>query len=121
MYELVFGAVPIILDTLARYRDRLAYVVDDDAFDEKVCDVPLRALVGGRERDVHIAVWVTAYGLLSELVDELHRRRLQLTGFVPIEGGLQPDAPSCERAVRGLANQVAAGLGLADIELLGII
>lgn len=121
LYELVRGAVPVLLDTLARYRDRLAYVADDDEFDEKACDVPIRTLVGGRERDVHLTVWITAYGLVSELVDEIHRRRLQLTGFVPIEGGLQPDAPSCERAMRGLANQMAAGLQLADVEILGIV
>ena len=121
LYELVRGAVPALINALARYRDRLVYVMDDDDFDEKVCGMPIRVLINGLERDVHLTVWITAYGLVSELVDDTHRRRVQLTGFVPIEGGLQPDAPSCDRAMKVLSYQMSIGLRLSEIELQGLV
>ena len=119
VYELVRSAAPAILDALARYRERLAHVVDDDDFDERVCDVPIRIFEDGRERDVHLTVWITAYGVVCELVDEIHRRRLQLSGFVPIEGGLLPDAAACEHAIQLLARYASVGLQLSGVELRG--
>lgn len=113
--------MPAILDALARYRDRIAYVVDDDDFDEKVCDAPISIAMDGRERDVHVTVWITAYGIVCELIDEMNLGRLQLTRFVPIEGGLRPTARSCEKAVRELAIHAADSLQLLEIEFRGRI
>ena len=118
IFELVRPSVPEILRALGQYRDRIAYVVDDDEFDEKVCDAPVRARILGSEHEVHITVWITAFGVICELADELSGKRLQLTDFVPIEGGLRPDAVSCDRAIRQLATHALISLQVADIELL---